>query len=245
MKRCARCSETLPAESFGRSSKSPDGLQGWCRSCFRVYLSERHRRLYVPHPREVRERAPRKRKRYPRKWVPIPKTDRVCVDCGDTFQSWTSQRLRCDGCRAEKEHRRKREQVRLVSVALQARLVATERTCPECGSAFNLAGRRPRRRFCSEACGKSFHDMQSRHRRRSGPTGGYFLTHGRAIIFERDGWRCGICHRKVKRSEATIDHIIPVKAGGSNGPENLQTAHSRCNSRKGVGLGQLRGEWAA
>lgn len=32
-KNCRRCGEWLPEDSFARSSRSPDGLQQWCRSC--------------------------------------------------------------------------------------------------------------------------------------------------------------------------------------------------------------------
>jgi hypothetical protein len=32
-KRCTRCSEEKPVESFSKDSKSKSGLQAWCRSC--------------------------------------------------------------------------------------------------------------------------------------------------------------------------------------------------------------------
>lgn len=33
MKRCPRCKRDLPKAEFWRSSKSSDGLQGWCKTC--------------------------------------------------------------------------------------------------------------------------------------------------------------------------------------------------------------------
>lgn len=37
----------------------------------------------------------------------------------------------------------------------------------------------------------------------------------------------------------TIDHVIPLDAGGMHEPSNVQTAHYRCNSIKSNGvLGQ-------
>lgn len=33
MKRCPRCRRELPKGEFWRSSKSSDGLQGWCKAC--------------------------------------------------------------------------------------------------------------------------------------------------------------------------------------------------------------------
>lgn len=66
-------------------------------------------------------------------------------------------------------------------------------------------------------------------------------------IFERDGWRCGICGQKVDRRlryphrrSASLDHIIPVTAGGGHVRENVQCAHLECNWRKNAsGPGQL------
>lgn len=44
---------------------------------------------------------------------------------------------------------------------------------------------------------------------------------------------CGICRMPVEFDEFTIDHIIPMSAGGSHLFENLQPAHAHCNSAKG------------
>lgn len=45
MKRCGRCKETQPRESFSRSSRETDGLQPWCRECYGAYQRERTARL--------------------------------------------------------------------------------------------------------------------------------------------------------------------------------------------------------
>lgn len=61
----------------------------------------------------------------------------------------------------------------------------------------------------------------------------------RASIYERDGWCCQLCGEPVDRSArfpapkaATIDHRIPLAAGGAHSPDNWQTAHMLCNSTK-------------
>lgn len=58
-------------------------------------------------------------------------------------------------------------------------------------------------------------------------------------IFERDGWRCYLCGKPVKRTArrtdpdgATIDHVVPLSRGGPDAPGNVATAHSRCNREK-------------
>jgi len=71
------------------------------------------------------------------------------------------------------------------------------------------------------------------------------------VVFERDGWRCQLCGRKVKPDKASphpmapvVDHILPLSKGGTHEYRNVQTAHHLCNNRKGnrvLGLGeQLR-----
>lgn len=59
-------------------------------------------------------------------------------------------------------------------------------------------------------------------------------------IFNRDGWRCGICRKAIKRGvqvphplSASLDHIVPLSKGGGHVRNNVQCAHFGCNSRKG------------
>lgn len=44
---------------------------------------------------------------------------------------------------------------------------------------------------------------------------------------------CFYCGKKMKERNKTIDHIIPIKKGGSNCFSNLTICCSRCNSIKG------------
>ena len=62
----------------------------------------------------------------------------------------------------------------------------------------------------------------------------------RRKVFERDGWRCQLCRKPVKRDAVVphpkapvLDHIIPLAAGGTHEPANVQCAHYLCNSLKG------------
>lgn len=57
---------------------------------------------------------------------------------------------------------------------------------------------------------------------------------GRAItrqVWDRDGWECKRCGGHV---DLTVDHIVPVVAGGTNDFDNLQTLCRPCNSSKGA-----------
>jgi 5-methylcytosine-specific restriction endonuclease McrA len=65
---------------------------------------------------------------------------------------------------------------------------------------------------------------------------------------ERDGWRCHLCGKKVRkrtgkdrRMGPSIDHLIPVSAEGAHVWENVALAHFGCNSkRNNRGAAQLR-----
>lgn len=43
----------------------------------------------------------------------------------------------------------------------------------------------------------------------------------------------GICPRCEKENPLSIDHIVPISKGGSNGLDNLQVLCNSCNSGKG------------
>lgn len=53
----------------------------------------------------------------------------------------------------------------------------------------------------------------------------------RARIIARDRFRCVKCRTDV---DLTIDHIVPVVAGGTDDEANLQTLCRSCNSSKGA-----------
>jgi len=67
-------------------------------------------------------------------------------------------------------------------------------------------------------------------------------------VFSRDKWRCQICGTRITKSigdnrprEATLDHIVPIAAGGTHSWGNVQSACRQCNSVKGAKkAGQLR-----
>jgi hypothetical protein len=53
-------------------------------------------------------------------------------------------------------------------------------------------------------------------------------------IFKRDNFTCQYCSSKPPKAPLEVDHIIPVKSGGTNDVENLITACFDCNRGKGA-----------
>jgi 5-methylcytosine-specific restriction endonuclease McrA len=90
------------------------------------------------------------------------------------------------------------------------------RTCGACGVTLP-SGSWSTRVFCSPAC-------------RDHAAGSRFNP---VIIGDRDGWVCHLCGKKVRREDASIDHLIPVADGGPNILSNVALAHMRCNARRG------------
>jgi hypothetical protein len=119
--------------------------------------------------------------------------------------------------------------------------------CPDCHSIF--IGKWVR--YCAECSirrGRE-HKRRAKARRRAAKRGAteserYIATE----IYQRDGYRCHLCKRKVRRNvvvphdlAATIDHLIPISDGGTDTRRNVATAHFRCNwERNTGGMVQLR-----
>jgi len=67
-------------------------------------------------------------------------------------------------------------------------------------------------------------------------------------VFERDGWICQLCGRKINKRlkypnprSGSIDHIVPLSRGGNDSPVNVQATHLRCNlGKNATNKGQLR-----
>lgn len=52
-------------------------------------------------------------------------------------------------------------------------------------------------------------------------------------IWVRDEFRCLFCGKKMGDVQLTVDHFIPLEAGGANDETNYVSACRQCNKRKG------------
>ena len=59
------------------------------------------------------------------------------------------------------------------------------------------------------------------------------LPLGRRTVLARDGYTCQYCEARPDKSELTLDHVVPRSRGGRSSWENVVTACTRCNQRKG------------
>ena len=58
------------------------------------------------------------------------------------------------------------------------------------------------------------------------------LIYRKSAVFSRDQLVCQYCSKKMGRSEATIDHVVPRAQGGPSTYENTVTSCSSCNAKK-------------
>lgn len=59
------------------------------------------------------------------------------------------------------------------------------------------------------------------------------LPLNRRTLFARDGYTCQYCGRQPGRALLTMDHMLPRSRGGTLTWENMVTACTSCNQRKG------------
>ena len=130
--------------------------------------------------------------------------------------------------------------------------------CRECGKEWVSEYGDKRRFFCSFKCSQRWLRREDKYkqmradakrRRRARKYGNGPVDQINALaVYERDGWRCGICGKKVNRKlkhphplSVSLDHIVALAKGGTHTIENVQCSHLICNSyKRDIGTGQLR-----
>ena len=161
-----------------------------------------------------------------------------CFYCGGKFakpRGKCQHPARCRRCRLDYVNGQQR--------AKRHRKATT--ACMDCGATVPQKRKGPKDTRCA-GCRASRRREQQRiiarvyyHVRRARKRGSLAEKFHAAEIFDRDGWRCGICGRRIRAElrhphpmSASIDHKVPLAAGGEHTRRNVQAAHLRCNVRK-------------
>ena len=74
--------------------------------------------------------------------------------------------------------------------------------------------------------------VRVRQVRRARLKGAFVESVNPTVVFERDGWVCGICALPIPSGSESLDHVVPLSRGGKHSYENVQAAHLLCNVRK-------------
>ena len=111
--------------------------------------------------------------------------------------------------------------------------VGEPRSCIGCAAEFVAS--RNSHRYCSTTCSKNV----AAKLRRAIKRGVTVERFNHADVFVRDGWVCYLCAQPVNRDtpwpdpwSPSLDHVIPLAAGGSHSLENTRCTHLRCNLSK-------------
>lgn len=172
----------------------------------------------------------RDRSTWPRSPICTPITPLVCACCERTF---TKRPGMHDGayCSVRCRH--------IAKGWMPTVSVLSFGSCLRCASTFvrrkGWAGQ-----YCSERCSDRSHNHRRKARKRASRSDGERFTIRQ--VAERDGWRCHLCGRRVPDQvwsghplDATVDHLLPLSAGGGDTLANVKLAHFKCNTRRGVG----------
>ena len=171
----------------------------------------------------------------------------LCRQCGKRFTSPRRTQHCSEECANRFQYENSKKNGSYKAVLLRKRQAYQPKPpisnrCKQCGNAFTSSSRS--KVHCSIECRKQTEkdrrkDQNARRelRKRGGSTSGERVY--RRHIYERDGWRCRICGKKVNRllkyphpRSASIDHIKPIAHGGTHEPCNVQLAHWICNAAR-------------
>jgi hypothetical protein len=246
---CSRCHEAF--ESYSQnpkfcSRKCQHPNQGTVYSCLACGEAFKYR------PGDANKCCSRKCGfEYQRRIAADCKQPAVCkifnLSCNYCNQPFVSQTIRRKYCSYRCERNVFNRSQRTIYVGKSK----SQHRCKQCNKSFESAY--PAQLHCSEACA----NVTEKERRKDQAVRRDMRLRGkspsgervyRSKIFERDGWTCQLCKKRVDQNSKypdlmspTIDHIIPIANGGLHHPNNVQLAHFLCNSRRqNVGPAQLR-----
>lgn len=161
-----------------------------------------------------------------RRWVSHPVTMAPCVVCSTVTRQFNGVALCSDGCRAVR-----------VRASRPSPSGCAQYVCAECGANFEGLIR-TNRVYCARKCAQIASRRSGRHARRTAERSGDVIQ--MSTLGDRDGWRCHICGKWVRRKggndrmSPSVDHLVPVSAGGPHQWSNVALAHKGCNSARGA-----------
>jgi DNA-directed RNA polymerase subunit RPC12/RpoP len=166
---------------------------------------------------------------------------RQCRQCKKTFVSmWETAVICSDNCRAIDGC----ESARRRSMIAHYKNI-TPLFCTVCGKRFFRKYGSKNITTCSEPCDKALkrhHRSMARRVREARIRDGFIEIASLEYLFFRDNGRCQICGKKLNlkrevphKLAATVDHILPLSAGGEHSKKNTQLACFMCNSLKSGG----------
>lgn len=238
---CRSCGAVMPTKKGWRycAACQADGRVKACAICGDHFV-RRHgagglQNSYCPDCRRAYARAAKQKEveaRQARRAGLVVRPDRECMWCLLEFSPTSDRQTCCSSkCRSGlSQHYRMHRHPRACHLQF----------CMDCGNTYPPSRMRMRCAECHEASELERRGLAHARRlavlRRGAPG-----LNWRAVG-ERHGWICALCGDFVTVEPgtpacpggATVDHILPIVAGGEHVWENVQLAHWSCNLRKGA-----------
>ena len=229
-----------------------------CQHCGRTFLpKEANRATFCSRECAFAHKTAEKQQREAGRLAGIGASSRIwvkeCAECGQLFVARNANQTLCsEGC--EKARNRRRFSEHKHEIGRDAGRLE-HRTCRECGAEFDQVVFNQLKEFCSKRCARRNWERlnpetaaqmkaKQQHVRRARKKGAVAENINPRAVYERDGWKCGICGRKVNPRlrfphpmSGSLDHIQPLAAGGTHTWGDVQCAHFICNSKKGAADG--------
>lgn len=230
-KLCPKCGQALPVTAFNKRSDLPDVLCSTCRDCVAQYnrayreakreeLNARQRAYHEANKEELNAKARIYREA----------NKEVLNTNNRAYQKANKERLKRQRTERRDREREKVQEIRHAQyLRNRDRILEQKRDYyqenREERSAFNRlwAKSNPEKKRSYE---------HAREARKRGNGGCYTVAQWEDLKVRHHYTclRCGKCEPEIK---LTVDHVIPLELGGSNGIDNLQPLCKICNSAKG------------
>lgn len=151
---------------------------------------------------------------------------------------------RCEACGAYVEHKPSRRWCDACSGSqhLAGTWIRGVKVCSDCGQP--IAVYQGSGNYCASCARRRRPPEAKSDRKRARHAGVAYQYISRKRVFERDGWHCHICgkptdklaylsrswdHSQLNMRYPTLDHIVPLSAGGSHTYDNVACACWHCN----------------
>lgn len=214
MKICSKCSIQKPISSFGKISKGKDGLNSKCRECCAADMSNwrlKNKEKYDKHRAEYNLANIEKQKEYRKK-----------------YKSDNAERIKSYNARYRKENKDK-----IKSNSIKYYEENRDRIKLSCAKYY--AENKDKATAASirwQSRNKDKIRIYSQNRRYRKIENGGKLSHDLAErLFKLQRGKCPCCGENLG-NDYHLDHIIPLKLGGSNEDSNIQLLRSSCNHKK-------------
>ena len=233
MKICSKCKMLKSESEFYKCASHTDGLKSSCKECCtklskEIYqrngykYRERRKEYYQENIDKEIEYARQYRKNYPEK---VRSSREKYIENNLDAVKESAKRSN------EKRRGRRHEYNSNYYLEHKEYFAKKDKLWRKNNPGYSLAYQQRNRERCREYVNK----------RRARIKGVLVEYVSRDKVYERDGGRCHLCHKKVSRIRWHLDHIIPLHLGGEHSYKNVAVSCPECNLKKGyTGHSQLR-----